>query len=92
MKLHHYHWYVKGQNFFTLHVKFEELYLEAGKEASAGEMVNQLASDFTLVCTELTEGIAIAEESKDQPTADMLIGIRDSLEKHSWMLEAFLGN
>lgn len=29
VKLHNYHWYVKGQNFFTLHVKFEELYTEA---------------------------------------------------------------
>ncbi len=29
MKLHHYHWYVKGENFFTLHVKFQELYTEA---------------------------------------------------------------
>ncbi len=29
MKLHNYHWYVKGENFFTLHVKFEELYTEA---------------------------------------------------------------
>ncbi len=28
-KLHNYHWYVKGQQFFTLHVKFEELYTEA---------------------------------------------------------------
>ncbi|MCL1632818.1 DNA starvation/stationary phase protection protein [Sporolactobacillus sp. CPB3-1] len=25
-KLHQFHWYVKGHNFFTLHVKFEELY------------------------------------------------------------------
>ncbi|MBN1965232.1 MAG: DNA starvation/stationary phase protection protein, partial [Anaerolineae bacterium] len=25
-KLHHYHWYVKGDQFFGLHVKFEELY------------------------------------------------------------------
>lgn len=25
-KLHQYHWYVKGQNFFVLHEKFEELY------------------------------------------------------------------
>lgn len=25
-KLHHYHWYVKGEQFFGLHVKFEELY------------------------------------------------------------------
>ncbi|MBD2845885.1 DNA starvation/stationary phase protection protein [Paenibacillus sp. IB182496] len=29
MKLHHFHWYVKGPNFFSLHVKFEELYDEA---------------------------------------------------------------
>ncbi|MFC4598311.1 Dps family protein [Cohnella hongkongensis] len=29
MKLHHYHWYVNGPQFFTLHAKFEELYTEA---------------------------------------------------------------
>lgn len=29
MKLHHYHWYVKGRDFFTLHLKFEELFKEA---------------------------------------------------------------
>ncbi|MCZ0755210.1 DNA starvation/stationary phase protection protein [Anoxybacillus sp. J5B_2022] len=29
IKLHHYHWYVKGSQFFTLHTKFEELYNEA---------------------------------------------------------------
>ncbi len=28
-KLHNFHWYVKGEQFFTLHVKFEELYNEA---------------------------------------------------------------
>ncbi len=25
-KLHNFHWYVKGENFYTLHAKFEELY------------------------------------------------------------------
>ena len=29
VKLHNYHWYVKGNQFFTLHVKFQELYEEA---------------------------------------------------------------
>lgn len=28
VKLHNYHWYVKGDNFFSLHSKFEELYDE----------------------------------------------------------------
>lgn len=26
VKVHNYHWYVRGDKFFTLHVKFEELY------------------------------------------------------------------
>lgn len=29
VKLHNFHWYVKGNQFFTLHLKFEELYNEA---------------------------------------------------------------
>ncbi|NLK12675.1 MAG: DNA starvation/stationary phase protection protein [Candidatus Phytoplasma sp.] len=35
-KLHHYHWYVKGSGFFTLHEKFEELYDE----------INELYDEF----------------------------------------------
>ncbi|GAA3401975.1 Dps family protein [Paenibacillus hodogayensis] len=31
VKIHNYHWFVKGSNFFTLHEKFEELYNEADK-------------------------------------------------------------
>ncbi|EKU45692.1 Dps family protein [Staphylococcus massiliensis] len=30
-KLHNFHWYVKGPNFFALHTKFEELYNEASQ-------------------------------------------------------------
>ncbi|GLX66103.1 Dps family protein [Paenibacillus glycanilyticus] len=29
VKLHNYHWYVKGPQFYTLHVKFQEFYEEA---------------------------------------------------------------
>ncbi|CAH1225795.1 MULTISPECIES: Dps family protein [Paenibacillus] len=28
VKIHNYHWYVKGPHFYTLHVKFEEFYNE----------------------------------------------------------------
>ncbi|WP_311083464.1 Dps family protein [Paenibacillus polymyxa] len=28
VKIHNYHWYVKGSSFYTLHIKFEELYNE----------------------------------------------------------------
>jgi starvation-inducible DNA-binding protein len=125
MKLHHFHWYVKGEHFFTLHLKFEELYKEAAlhldtiaermlsqralpaatiaetlelstlKEATgkedAQQMIQTLADDFEMICNELTEGISLAEENDDQPTADLLVHIRTSLEKHRWMFEAFLG-
>jgi starvation-inducible DNA-binding protein len=125
MKLHHFHWYIKGENFFTLHIKFEELYTEVAlhfdviaermlslraeptailkqqleiasiNEAKGGENANQmvkvLAGDFDSICTELTQVISRAEEDDDQPTADMLVAIRSSLEKHRWMLEAFMG-
>ncbi|MBY0013090.1 Dps family protein [Paenibacillus typhae] len=125
VKLHNYHWYVKGEQFFSLHVKFEELYdditlkmdevaerllsikgspaatmkeyLEIGtiQEATGKEdtrgMVQTLIEDFATVAEELTEGIELAEESSDQPTADMFIKIRTDLEKHQWMLRSFLG-
>ena len=126
MKLHNYHWYVKGENFFTLHVKFEELYTEVAlhldtiaermlslrsvptatleeqlqlssiKEATGDEnaqdMVKTLADDFNTICSQLTKGIALAEDNDDQPTADMFIAIRNSLEKHRWMLAAYLAD
>jgi starvation-inducible DNA-binding protein len=126
MKLHNYHWYVKGENFFTLHVKFEELYTEVAlhldtiaermlslrsaptatleeqlqlssiKEATGDEnaqdMVKTLVDDFNTICSELTEGITLAEDNNDQPTADMFIAIRHSLEKHRWMLAAYLAD
>jgi starvation-inducible DNA-binding protein len=36
VKLHNYHWYIKGKNFFTLHAKFEELYNEANVHVDEG--------------------------------------------------------
>lgn len=125
IKLHNYHWYVKGSQFFTLHAKFQELYEEAAlhvdeiaerllavkgkpiarmseyleassvKEASnnenAEQMVDQLIKDFTIVIGELKEGMEAAEQAGDETTADMLLAIHTSLEKHVWMLSAFNG-
>lgn len=126
-KLHNYHWYVKGEHFFTLHQKFEELYDEAaahidelaerllsiggkpvgtlsgclelatikeasGKEETAQDMVGAIAEDFGKMIEELKLGIEIAGAVNDEPTADLFISIQASLEKHVWMLRAFLGS
>ncbi|MEH7479872.1 starvation-inducible DNA-binding protein [Bacillus sp. OV166] len=124
-KLHNYHWYVKGGQFFTLHVKFEEFYNEAGlhvdelaerllaiggkpaatlkeyleissiKEATgnetADEMVESVINDFSIIIGELKEGMSFADEKNDETTGDMLLAIHSGLEKHVWMLTAFLG-
>lgn len=124
VKIHNFHWYVKGEQFFALHVKFEELYDEVtakmdevaerllsikgspaatmkeylelatiqeatGKEDTRG-MVQSLIEDFATISEELTEGIELAEEVADQPTADLFTTIRSDLEKHQWMLRSFL--
>jgi starvation-inducible DNA-binding protein len=125
VKIHNYHWYVKGPNFFTLHVKFEEFYNEitvqmdeiaerlltlkgspaatmkeylemasiqeaSGKE-DANAMVQNLIEDFATLSSEYQEGIDLADAAEDQPTADMLTGFKADLEKHMWMLRAYLG-
>ncbi|WP_313636963.1 DNA starvation/stationary phase protection protein [Paenibacillus sp. FSL K6-0276] len=124
VKIHNFHWYVKGEQFFSLHVKFEDLYNEVtlqmdevaerllsikgspaatmkeyldlatiqeatGKEDTRG-MVQSLIEDFATISEELTEGLELAEEIKDQPTSDMFIKIRSDLEKHQWMLRSYL--
>ncbi|WP_397328401.1 Dps family protein [Paenibacillus arenilitoris] len=125
IKLHNFHWYVKGTQFFTLHAKFQEFYEEAAlhvdeiaerllalkgkpiatmkdylstssiKEASgienAEQMVDQLIADFTIVIGELRDGMEAAQAEGDETTADMLLAIHTSLEKHVWMLSAFNG-
>ncbi|WP_209124247.1 Dps family protein [Alkalihalobacillus sp. BA299] len=124
VKLHNYHWYVKGPQFFTLHDKFEEFYNEAAlhidelaerllalrgqpvatmkeyletasvSEASGNEtaddMVATIIQDFDTLIDELKEGMEAADTLGDETTADMLLAIHQSLEKHNWMLRSFL--
>ncbi|MGP3738451.1 Dps family protein [Bacillus sp. 4A_MP2] len=125
VKLHNYHWYVKGKDFFTLHEKFEELYTETAtyiddlaermlalngqpvatmkecleissiQEAegneSAEQMVKNLYDDFSNIAEELKRGMELAGEVGDETTGDMLLAIHQSIEKHNWMLKAYLG-
>ncbi|MNN57055.1 General stress protein 20U [compost metagenome] len=79
----------KPASTMTQYLALSELKEAVGGE-SPKEMVAQLVKDFALVSEELKSSIAAAEELSDQPTADLLIGIRSSVEKHAWMLNAYL--
>lgn len=58
---------------------------------SATEMVEVLVADYSVLLTELKEGMNIAQEEDDEMTSDMLLGIHTELEKRIWMIQAFLG-
>ncbi|QBP40592.1 Dps family protein [Paenisporosarcina antarctica] len=124
-KLHNFHWYVKGPQFFTLHAKFEELYNEAtlhmdeiaerlltlgGKpvatlkehlelsdvaeatgEESTDQMVETVVQDFDKIMQSLKKGMGEAAKDEDDMTEDLLNAVYQSIEKHQWMLKAFLG-
>lgn len=64
---------------------------EASGKETAEEMVEQLISDFKQVMDALNNGMELASEAGDDRTEDLLNAHYQSLEKHAWMLSAFLG-
>ena len=64
---------------------------EATGNESAEEMVQTTIDDFKKVMDALKEAMETAAEEGDDRTEDLLNGNYQSLEKHTWMLSAFLG-
>lgn len=127
IRLHQFHWYVKGSHFFTLHEKFEELYDETtenldevaerllaiggepyatlqefidhsvieekveDKNLSQDEMVEAVVVDLEIITNFLQEGVELTEEHRDSPSNDMLIAMKEGVDKHIWMLKGYLG-
>ncbi|NJP36477.1 Dps family protein [Alkalicoccus luteus] len=84
---------LKGRPVASMKVYLETSTIkEAEGEQSADDMVEALVHDFTQLSNELKEDIeTLEDDADDEATADMLIEIRQSVEKHNWMLRAFLG-
>ena len=59
----------------------------AGNETDM-QMINQVIYDFTMIDEELKEAIKLAQDLSDEVTADILVGIDSSLQKHLWMLKS----
>ncbi|MBY0085316.1 Dps family protein [Brevibacillus brevis] len=63
---------------------------EAEGGETAEQMVETITRDFSILVDELKLAMETADQADDEGTADMLLGIRSSLEKHIWMLKSFL--
>ncbi|MUK90724.1 DNA starvation/stationary phase protection protein [Ornithinibacillus sp. L9] len=68
----------------------ETTLVEANADDKEDEIIDQLMEDYKQIISEIKEiGIPLANEQKDEPTADLLIGLQASYEKYVWMLTAY---
>jgi len=73
IKLHHFHWYVKGPHFPVLHAKFEELYeLAALKLDELAERILAIEGKPVSTMKEFLSLATIKEADKSRTENDML--------------------
>lgn len=73
IKLHNYHWYVKGSQFFTLHEKFEQLYNEAALHIDElAERLLALGGAPVATMKECLEQSSV-KEATGQETAEQMV-------------------
>ena len=82
-----------GKPVATLKEHLELSYIgEATGKESTIQMVETTISDFEKLMKALNSTMEIAAEEGDDRTEDLLNAMYQSIEKHAWMLKAFLGN
>lgn len=73
VKLHYYHWFVKGPHFFTLHAKFEELY------NTAADYVDEIAERLLAIggkpAATMAEYLKVAtiQEASGENSAEQMV-------------------
>lgn len=73
VKLHNYHWNVKGEHFFTLHEKFEELYDEAkGHIDEVAERILALGAVPAGTLKEILELASLSEATGKENPREMV--------------------
>lgn len=76
IKLHNYHWFVKGSNFFTLHEKFEELYNETAVHIDElAERLLAIGGQPVATMKEILELSSIQEANGNENADDMVATI-----------------
>ncbi|HDD0319728.1 TPA: DNA starvation/stationary phase protection protein [Staphylococcus aureus] len=87
-KLHNFHWYVKGPNFFSLHVKFEELYNEASQYVDElAERILAVGGNPVGTLTECLEQSIVKEATKGYSAEQMVEELSQDFTNISKQLE-----
>ncbi|MCM3707640.1 MULTISPECIES: Dps family protein [Cytobacillus] len=82
VKLHNYHWYIKGKNFFTLHAKFEELYNEANVHVDElAERILALEAKPVATMKEVLDTSSLKEATGKENEEQMVQTVVDDFEK-----------
>jgi starvation-inducible DNA-binding protein len=73
IKLHNFHWYVSGDQFFTLYLKFEELYTEAALQLDL--IAERLLATNGLPIATIAESLKMASinEANGKETASEMV-------------------
>jgi len=73
IKLHNFHWFVKGSQFFTLHLKFEELYNETTLHFDAlAERLLTLGGKPVATMQQMLKDSSIQEAAGNEKADDMV--------------------
>src|SRR5699024_10116407 len=82
---------INGQPYATMSKFVKEATIaEATADDTVDEMMNQLRDDFNhMIASNRDEGLRLADESQDEPTKDLLIGLTSQFEKYNWMIDAY---
>lgn len=87
VKLHNFHWYVKGENFYTLHEKFEALYNEVTlKMDEVAERLLTIKGSPAATLKEYLE-IATIQEATGQEDPKMMV--QNLIEDFATLSESF---
>lgn len=81
-KLHNYHWYVTGQDFFTLHAKFEEYYTQAATYIDEiAERILMINGKPVARLQDYLNTATIKEASNEESPKDMVQSIAEDFEQ-----------
>ncbi|AEI45788.1 Dps family protein [Paenibacillus mucilaginosus] len=82
MKIHQHHWYVKGPNFFPLHVKFQELYEEASLTLDElAERLLAVGGQPVSTSKEIARAATIEEHEPLETAEEMVRSLRDDYKQ-----------